>query len=116
MYKLREGITLLIRIMLCCAAGTFKGFAMLRQLTGASQHLLGLANPVYVKGHGFLPAGQGPMMGHPVQSVGQHRGASAAFGTSTLSSGDLSFYTNRALTQHLPAPVLKQCVLPQRGA
>ena len=61
---------------------------MLRQLTGASQHLLGLANPVYVKGHGFLPAGQGThhMMGHPVHSMGQDLGASSAFGTS---SGDL---------------------------
>ena len=88
MYQLREGTPSLIQIVSCCAAGTFKGFAMLRQLTGASQHLLGLANPVYVKGHGFLPAGQG----HPVQSVGQAFGASSAFGTSTLASGDLRLF------------------------
>ena len=73
---------------------------MLRQLTGASQPLLGLANPVYVKGHGFLPAGQGHhhMMGHPLHSVGQDLGASLAFRTSPLSSGDLRLLSlSRAL-------------------
>lgn len=86
---------------------------MLRQLTRASQHLLGLANPVYVKGHGFLPAGQGPMMmGHPVHSVGQDLGESSAFGTPTLSSGDVRLLKQGSCTTYMCFCRL----LPQRGA